>query len=145
MGTKSRAAARWPQVDPGILTTFGERLEFARKTKGLTQEGLADLAGCAHSTISHIETNRVSDLKSALAFKISDVLEVSARWLVWGTGPVHKWEILTLEERELLVAYRALPIPMREHARGILNGLMTAATPASRTNPVPTAPPPRKK
>lgn len=90
---------------------------------------------------------------TALAFRISDVLEVSARWLVWGTGPVAKWEPLTAEEKEFLTLYRALPAPLRDYAMAQLRELRAALeSPApSRAFPFqtprlssPSSTPPRK-
>lgn len=134
----------WPQADPETITTFGNRLRIARKARGLSQPKLAKLAKCTQATISQIESGRVADLQSALMFRISDALSVSARWLVWGTGPVHKWEILAQDEKSPLEGYRRLPEPLKDHAQRVISSLLTASAPPSTANPFP-PPAPKKR
>lgn len=130
---------RWPQDEISALTTFGQRLEAARLAKGLSQSELARRAKCRPSMINMIERGyinkagksvHIKDCKSALAFRLSDAVEVSARWLVWASGPVGKWEPLSPEEREILTHYRELPNGLKESARAVLLGLRQAGPPS---------------
>lgn len=133
----------WPQRDPEAITTFGERLAIARKARGLSQNKLAKRAGCSQPLISQIEAggpDAPADLKSELMMKISDALGVSARWLLWGTGPVSKWTPLNEEDRALILSYRALPAPFQEHVRRVISSLLTASSAPSAVNPFPPAP-----
>ena len=52
------------------IRIFGERIEAARKKKGLTQEELAEIVGVSQSMINHIEKGRKKpslDIAVALA------------------------------------------------------------------------------
>ena len=61
--------------------TFSERLLFARKEKGLTQEQLAEAIGVAKSTYTGYEKgNREPDLFKIK--KLIEVLGVSSSWLL---------------------------------------------------------------
>lgn len=120
------------------------RFRTARMAMDLSQNRLAKLAGCTAATINQIEAGEIKTLKAALLFRISDTLEVSARWLLWGTGPVHKWAVLTPEEDALLHAFRALPNGLKDHAASLLNGLLAASGQPSQANPLPTAAKSRK-
>ena len=63
------------------LKEVGARVKEARMRKHLSQAQLADLLGLTHQYISNIETGKQNMSITALA-KISDVLEVSADWLL---------------------------------------------------------------
>lgn len=135
--------SKWPQADPHSLTTFGERLAAARRFRGLDQTRLAKMAQCSKGRISQIESGRprqVDDVMTTLAFRLSDALEVSARWLVWGTGPVAKWEPLTPEEKEILTIYRALTPELRDYGKEKLLGLLGGPAPPSPSRAFPFTP-----
>lgn len=63
------------------LKEVGARVKEARMRKRLSQAQLADLLGLTPPYISNIETGKQNMSITALA-KISDVLEVSADWLL---------------------------------------------------------------
>ena len=63
------------------LQEVGARVKEARMRKHLSQAQLADLLGLTPPYISNIETGKQNMSITALA-KISDVLEVSADWLL---------------------------------------------------------------
>ncbi len=67
-------------ADKRVLT-FGKRLREVRKSKGLSQEKLAELAGIDRSYMSEIERGEynISLLK---LYQICDALEVEAKDLV---------------------------------------------------------------
>ena len=64
-----------------FLQEVGARVKEARMRKHLSQAQLADLLGLTPPYISNIETGKQNMSITALA-KISDVLEVSADWLL---------------------------------------------------------------
>lgn len=64
-----------------FLQEVGARVKEARLRKHLSQAQLADLLGLTPPYISNIETGKQNMSITALA-KISDVLEVSADWLL---------------------------------------------------------------
>ena len=64
-----------------FLQEVGARVKEARMRKHLSQAQLADLLGLTPPYISNIETGKQNMSITALA-RISDVLEVSADWLL---------------------------------------------------------------
>ncbi len=48
------------RAKPGAQVTLGERLRHTRKGKGLTQREVADLLGIKQSTVSRIESGKLS-------------------------------------------------------------------------------------
>jgi transcriptional regulator with XRE-family HTH domain len=137
MPGKNTYSAHYSGQNRGVSTTLAKRLATARKPKGLSQNKLAKLAKCTAATVNQIEAGIILELKAGLLYRLSDVLDVSARWLALGEGPMHKWTVLTIDEDALIKAYRALKPPLQEHALSTVNGLVTASSPASVANPLP--------
>lgn len=77
----------------GDCMTFGDRLVYARKKKGLTQKQLAELSGVSESAISDYELGNKSP-RPAKILKIVKVLEVSEDWLM-GNDADYSMEKLT--------------------------------------------------
>lgn len=135
--------AHWPQEDAKTPSSFGKRVEAVRLARDMSQSELARRSRCGAAMINAIEKGRmrggkripVNDVMSALCFRISDALQVSARWLVWGTGPVGKWEPLADDEREILNYYRELTPELRDSARTVLMGLRGASPGPSASFP----------
>ena len=67
------------------MTTFAIRFSEARKAAGFTQEYLANLCGLTKGAISQYELGNNS-VAGENVFKLADALNVSARWLMTGTG-----------------------------------------------------------
>lgn len=61
--------------------TFGERLVYARKAKGLTQKQLAKLVGAKCRTLSNWETGQYSPAMSMIQ-KLTTSLKISEDWLM---------------------------------------------------------------
>jgi transcriptional regulator with XRE-family HTH domain len=61
------------------LDTLGKRLKHARKSRGMTQEQLAEASGVNQPLISKIERNQVG--ATAAAIKLAQALRVSPIWL----------------------------------------------------------------
>lgn len=64
------------------MNTFGERLRWARKLRGLTQEQLAVQSGVPQGTISKAE--REKQLSSKSTPQLAKALRVNAMWLATG-------------------------------------------------------------
>lgn len=60
---------------------FGERLKIARKHRGLTQEGLAELVGIKQPTVHHLEDPKKNASGSEFTARFARVLGVSVDWL----------------------------------------------------------------
>ena len=65
------------------LTGMGQRIFSLRKKKGLTQEGLANLAGLSYQTISTAELGKKA-LRPENIVKLSQALGVSTDYLLTG-------------------------------------------------------------
>jgi transcriptional regulator with XRE-family HTH domain len=66
------------------LTTLGQRIKHWRLQRGLTQAGLAKLAGVGASTISGLELNEQK--KSGDLVKIAGALKINATYLATNQG-----------------------------------------------------------
>lgn len=65
------------------VATFGGRLEAARKTKGLTQEGLAEKIGVAVSAVEAWESDTESPRANRIQM-LAGLLNVSIVWMICG-------------------------------------------------------------
>jgi transcriptional regulator with XRE-family HTH domain len=70
----------------GRQLTFGERLEMALKTLGLSQAQASLLTGVPQGTISHLIRNQVRMYKNSRA--LADGLKINHDWLVYGWGGI---------------------------------------------------------
>ena len=77
------------------LKTLGERLAWAREMRGLTQQELADRAGCSRDVIAKTENGTTRMTKGI--DKIAHALEVSPAWLAFGRDEIDAWDKETLE------------------------------------------------
>lgn len=68
------------------LLTFGERVRYARRIRGLTQQSLSNLTGgeCTQGIINAIENRKAE--KSKYAREIALALNVRLDWLLYGQG-----------------------------------------------------------
>ena len=70
-----------------VLRTLGQRIVAARLAhlpRRMSQRELARLAEVSSKSLNQIETGETVDPKSSIIRKISDVLGVSADWLLKG-------------------------------------------------------------
>ncbi len=67
------------------LNTFGKRLKYIRKTKGLTQRELANAIGLDQSAISHFERDKKKPDMDTLK-TIADMLNISIDFLLTRTN-----------------------------------------------------------
>jgi transcriptional regulator with XRE-family HTH domain len=66
----------------GSVTPIAVRLKELREARGLSQAGLAKLAGVAQSYISRIEAGRLSTINLAHLEKLARALDVNAALLI---------------------------------------------------------------
>lgn len=64
---------------------MGERLRKARKSKGFTQEALANAIGASRGVITNIEYGKAEPQPLAIR-AICDVLDINEQWLITGAG-----------------------------------------------------------
>lgn len=111
------------------MSTFGERLAWARKNKNLSQTELADKAGVALSSIGNCEAGTRHSIRKVAS--VAAVLDVDVTWLSEGKGTYdsHKkqlrladapsrsnWIRLASRELALITTYRETD----EIGRGII-------------------------
>ena len=68
-------------------STFGKRLNWARRRKGLTMEQLAKMAGVSFPSVSKYEGDKQSPTLYT-AQCLADVLDISIDWLACRTDKV---------------------------------------------------------
>jgi transcriptional regulator with XRE-family HTH domain len=66
---------------------FADRLRYARKRSGLTQEQLAEGCGISNRTVSAWEKGVAEGILAENLFCVADKMGVDARWLATGDGP----------------------------------------------------------
>jgi len=76
------------------MKTLGDRLKFVRKSKGYTQESLADAIGVSRGVIFNLEKNKTKSQKIVLV-AICRILNVNIEWLETGHGNIKGAEELT--------------------------------------------------
>lgn len=92
--------------------TFGDRLAYARKKKGLTQKQLGELIGVGKTLICFLETGRKKkDPNTPMIRKMVKVLEVSEDWLMGNSDDFRMENLpenlknikLTKEQQQLII------------------------------------------
>ena len=66
------------------MNTVGERVRHARLSKALTQGELSESSGIPVVTISRIENDRYGTPRPRTLRRLSDALDVSPAWLLFG-------------------------------------------------------------
>lgn len=73
----------------GTIMTIGERLKIARKSKGMSQDILAEKIGSSRSVITNIEYNKVEEPQALAVNAICEILCINKEWLLHGTGEMN--------------------------------------------------------
>ncbi|MFC5701944.1 helix-turn-helix domain-containing protein [Cohnella faecalis] len=71
------------------MTTFGNRLKYARNGKKLTQTDVANKLGIDFTTISKYENNK-SEPDNEILRELASLYEVSVGWLITGSTSGHE-------------------------------------------------------
>lgn len=67
------------------MNTLGDRLNYARKQKGYTQESLAQTIGVSRGVIFNLEKSK-TEPQAIVANAVCQVLKINKEWLMEGTG-----------------------------------------------------------
>lgn len=67
------------------MGTLGDRLNYARKQKGYTQDSLAESIGVSRGVIFNLEKNK-TDPQTIVINAICQTLKIRKDWLMNGTG-----------------------------------------------------------
>jgi transcriptional regulator with XRE-family HTH domain len=125
-----------------LQRTFADRLRAAMAQAGISRPmDLARKTGASPQLINKWLKGVTQNIRAADLFRLSDALQVSGRWLLFGEGSVGKYTQLSLEERELLMIFNALPSDWREDWVSAGRNTMTRlAIKPSINEPFPDAP-----
>lgn len=99
--------------DPAKVA-FGARLRTIREQKSLTQAQLGAMIGLSENAIVQYETGRASPRKERIQ-RLTEVLQVSANYLLTGGDPEEEVKAQTRPELEALRIIRDIP-PGRQDA-----------------------------
>ena len=69
------------------MDTLGERLKYARKKNGYTQDSLAEIIGVSRGVIFNLEKNK-TEPQSIVINAICQTLKINKDWLVSGIGEI---------------------------------------------------------
>ncbi|OOR89815.1 XRE family transcriptional regulator [Moraxella bovis] len=107
--------------------TFGERVRYVRELRGMTQQQLADLAGCGQGQINAIESRK--SIQSKYARDIALALNVNLDWLLNGNGAMEVGEQGTITKVADFDAYSQKEVvPIRHYNPQHRNKLMLEKT-----------------
>lgn len=82
------------------MNTLGDRLNYARKQKGYTQESLAQTIGVSRGVIFNLEKSK-TEPQAIVANAVCQVLKINKEWLMEGTGNMEP-ETEALQSAKLL-------------------------------------------
>ncbi len=68
-----------------LMDSLGERLIYARKNKGYTQDALAETIGVSRGVIFNLEKNK-TEPQMIVINAISQCLKINKNWLLTGEG-----------------------------------------------------------
>lgn len=96
-------------MDTPNLSTFGDRLRWARTISGASQRELDRLIGTAEGHTGTIEARKAPVAQTDTIARYADALGVSRSWLAWGEGkaPTERRLRAAIEAARLAYAARA--------------------------------------
>lgn len=100
------------------LPTISERLRWARRRAGMTQEQLADASGVSRDIIA--KTERGATRMTPRIDQLAKALDVSPAWLAFGRPTIDQWDRDTLELAE---TYHQLPDDLKAAVRALIDNL----------------------
>lgn len=77
-----------------IRLSLGERLKKARKSKGLTQEKLAEMIGTSRGVITNLEHDKIETPQPLIINALCNFLEIDQKWLLRGIGEMNNDEVV---------------------------------------------------
>jgi len=95
-----------------MTTTPGKRIREAREAKGYSVRKAAELIGMGKSSLNEIENGDSKFPSAEVLLKMSEVLGVTARWIVHGDDG--NLNVPTPEEEKFLNDFRDLPEDARK-------------------------------
>lgn len=86
------------------MNTLGERLNYARKKAGFTQDSLAESIGVSRGVIFNLEKNK-TDPQVIVINAICQTLKINKEWLVDGVGEMEDTSEASLSAKILAELY----------------------------------------
>lgn len=83
---------------------IGDRLKEIRKSKGISQENLAEQLKCSRGVITNIEYGKTEPTQLVLD-ALCNILNVNKEWLVFGTGEQFRQSSISQSEEVLSKIY----------------------------------------
>lgn len=107
------------------MNNIGERIKFARKQKGMTQEELGKVLGVSKSAIGKYEKGIVQNLKRSSLAKIAEVLEMNPVDLVIEENPIKSANqiseiFMDQELMDMISTYQSLDDDKKEQAKDFI-------------------------
>jgi transcriptional regulator with XRE-family HTH domain len=116
--------------------TFGGRVRIQMAAAGIKSAAeLSRRMGLGRQTISKWLNDEIKDIGLENLYRLSDVLNCSARWLATRTGTPSRATRMSVEEREALDLYRTLAEPVRDSWISSGRALLKASTAPSPSQP----------
>ena len=69
------------------MNTLGERLNYARKKRGFTQNSLAEAIGVSRGVIYNLEKNK-TEPQTIVINAVCHTLKINKDWLIYGSGEI---------------------------------------------------------
>ena len=91
------------------LISVGDRIQWLRKKKGLSQVQLAKAVGISGPSVSNLETGVSKMPASTTLLRLAAVLEANPDWIISGRGDPYEWPTFTEgDEAELISVFKSL-------------------------------------
>lgn len=87
-----------------IMKTLGERLNYARRSNGYTQNSLAESIGVSRGVIFNLEKNKTVP-QTIVVNAICQTLNINSDWLLNGAGEMRRQEDPVRRDRVLRELY----------------------------------------
>lgn len=112
------------------LTTLIDRLIYARERKEMSQQDVATAVGMKQPSYYQLESGKTK--KSRYIYDIAKVLDVSADWLINGTGPMEEGS----DDNYIVLGgstnYKLIEIPYKDIRASCGNGYINEDSPAQK-------------
>ena len=82
------------QIKVVFILTLGERLKKARKSKGFTQDKLAETIGTSRGVITNLEHDKTETPQPLIINAICTTVEITQEWLINGIGKMDNSEAI---------------------------------------------------
>ena len=109
---------------------IGEKIKYARKAKGLTQEELGKLVGVQKAAIGKYENGRVVNIKRSVLKKLANALDIRPSELIFEANPkssaeLHAKILMDNDVMDMIEEYYSLDAKSQEIVKKFIHSLIT--------------------